>query len=278
MASSKSASVKRLGLLAVGHEEEPHGVLHLAGDGDLALELVGHQLAEALELAAGELLVVADADEPVEERQRELPLRVPRDVGERRDDVRRVGHRGPVELLDEAVAQEPGRGDVGEDHQVAVDALTVLEDGRLLRPVLLVVVDVLAVLDLDAGLLREVLQRGGALVAVLDDVDVVRPARPEDLLLGRRQVGAGERGRRLGGAGRARRGAARGALGAAGGQRHRGADAGASAQHGAARQDRSGGSHGVLPRSGASTTHASRPPARGAGPGARTLSPACAGT
>ena len=101
--------------------------------------------------------------------------------------------------LAQLVADDAGCHPVGQGDDVAVDALA----GAQLRPDLgvvgVVVVDVLAVADLDPGLLHEGLERRGPrLLAV--HVEVGRPVGPlEDLLAVRdvrRQVQAGRAARR----------------------------------------------------------------------------------
>ena len=92
-----------------------------------------------------------------------------------------VGHVRVVELLDPAEADHPRGHPVGEHDDVAADRLAVAELVPHLAEELVVVVDVGVVVDLDAGLLLELLQRRVVLLAV--DVDVVGPVGEDQLLL-----------------------------------------------------------------------------------------------
>ena len=110
-------------------------------------------------------------------------------------EVRGVRDVGLVQLLHPAQPDQPGGHPVGEAEGVAAG---VLAGGQLrldLGEELVVVVDVLGVVDLDAGLLREGVQRRVRRGLVVD-VDVRRPVRPVDDLVGVGLVRPGRLGRR----------------------------------------------------------------------------------
>ena len=146
-------------------------------------------------LAAGGVEVVRDAGEAALPRQRVDAARVELDVLQRRLEVGGVGDVGRVELLDVALADEARDHPVGAAPDVTAGVLAALEEGAHLGVELVVVVVVLGVVDLDAGLLGEGIERGTRLL-VLRDVDVLGPVGPVDDLVGVAQVLGG--GRRSG--------------------------------------------------------------------------------
>ena len=91
-----------------------------------------------------------------------------------------------IKLLRVAEADESTGHPVGEHREVGSDVLTEFELVFDLRVVRIVVVDVDRVLDLDSGVLLEPLEGWVALVVVL--VEVERPVRPVEGLVGCRQV------------------------------------------------------------------------------------------
>ena len=144
-------------VVAVREHHEPERVREAVQDGDLPLQaLVLEQLVDR-EDRLRQLRVVGDAGHPGLPRQAVLPVgveaRVLLDVREV-DDVR---DRVLVELLDPALVDHQRQVAlvVGEDDDVLVDRLPPRERALDLPEVLGVRVDVLVVVDLDAGLLRE---------------------------------------------------------------------------------------------------------------------------
>ena len=262
MAASKSASVKLAGSLPSSQQDEPDGVAHLEEEGDLALEgRVGEELGDRLDLlAAGRVEVVRDAGEAALPREGELAARVELDVLEGLLEVGGVRDVRGVQRLDVALADQARDHPVGAAPHVAAGVLARLEQRAHLGVELVVVVVVLGVVDLDAGRLGERVERRARLL-VVGEVDVLRPVRPVDDLLGVAHVLSGLRGGRRGPGDRG----ASGALAAAGrqgdcraepeGAGHGGPPAGEPADQGRARggggQVRGGAlGHGVSPRGG----------------------------
>ena len=97
----------------------------------------------------------------------------------------KFGSLGEVERLDPAEADHPRRHPVGHHDHVALDRLARRQLVLHLGVELGVVVDVVGVGHRDAGLLLEDRHRGPGLV---DRVDVGRPVRDDQPLVGRRDV------------------------------------------------------------------------------------------
>ena len=154
-------------------EHEAHRVAHLGEQGDPALEVgAGEQLLEAPHLA-GLRGVVGDAGQAALPRRVELEVGVPLLAAQRVDQVRvQVRDLGLVERLDPAEPDHPGRHPVGEHHHVALDRLAGAELVAHLGVELGVVVDVVGVVDGDAGALLEDVERRRLLLL---RVDVRRP-------------------------------------------------------------------------------------------------------
>ena len=114
----------------------------------------------------------------------------------------KFGHLAEIERLDPAEPDHPRRHPVGHHDHVALDRLAGRQLVLHLGVELGVVVDVVGVGHRDAGLLLEDRHRGPRLV---DRVDVGRPVRDDQPLVGRRHVRREARGRVLLGAVDARR-------------------------------------------------------------------------
>src|SRR5205823_9666766 len=165
------------------------GVAHRVPDADPALQL--RILEELLDGGdrVGDLVVPGDAVHAGGPGKRVVAVGTERRMLLRRDGVLDVRDYALVELLrplvGDVLAEEAVV--VGGDDDVAVDSLALREPPLNLREVPRVVVDLFVVVDLDAGFLRELLQRrrlvdAGGLERRLR-VDVVRPVREvEDLL------------------------------------------------------------------------------------------------
>ena len=178
--SSQSCSVARLGVDSVRLHHQRHGVAHLGEHLDLALVLRVEQVADRVDVR-GQLRVDDQARHPALPRDGVLPARVEADVLEVVANVRLdVRDAGRVQVLDVAQVMHLLGHPVGH-HDDAPPARLALGEQRLhLGEELLVVVDVLDVVDLDAGCLLEVRHR------LL--VDVERPVRDRHVTGGRRLV------------------------------------------------------------------------------------------
>ena len=162
----------------------------------LTLVLRIEDVVDAGELLARLLGVVADRRHPRQPRHAVLPAGVEAHVLHVVDQVLLVGELGVVQRCHVAKVDQAAGHPVGEDDDVAVDALIPLERLVDLGEELAVVVDVLGVLRLDA---RGLLEVGHRLL-----VDVERPVRdPERLAAARgsgRRVAAGRGGALFGAA------------------------------------------------------------------------------
>ena len=107
-----------------------------------------------------------------------------------------VGHLGGVQRLDPPEGDHPGGHPVGQHEHVALDGLAVAELVAHLGEELGVVVDVVGVLDGDAGLGLEHVAGVGR--PVRPGVDVGRPVADDQLLVVVRDVLGDARGRVLG--------------------------------------------------------------------------------
>ena len=167
-------------------QDQPDGVAHLGEQRDLALERrVGEQLVDRLDLlAAGGLGVVGDAGEAA------LPgQRVRRGPGRTRRSCRLSSRLAALGMLAlSSFCTQPRRISRATiqsvlHHDVAAGVLAGLQLRLDLGEELVVVVVVLGVVDLDAGLLRERVERR-VLLGLVVDVDVLGPVGPVDDLLG----------------------------------------------------------------------------------------------
>ena len=167
-------------IVAVRTHHERDRVGHLGEKRHLSLQCgVLEQLVDRRHrLAAGQLRVRRDPGHPGLPGQAVLAVGVEARVRERVLQVLDVRNRALVERLRPAlVDQEPGEARVvGEDDDVAVDRLALRQRALDLAEVRGVVVDVLEVVDLDARLLRELLERR-PLLRLLVEVDVELPVR-----------------------------------------------------------------------------------------------------
>src|SRR6188472_498727 len=165
-------------VVAAVEHHEPHRVGHLGQHRDLALEL--RVLEELLDRRhrPRDVLVPRDAGHTRLPRKAVRPVGVERRALLRVDEVRDVRDLVLVEWLDPLLAHEELRVPraVREDEDVAVDPTTLRQRALDLREVRRVVVDVLEVVDLDAGLLGELVERR-VLLRLLVVVDVERPVR-----------------------------------------------------------------------------------------------------
>ncbi len=107
-------------------------------------------VVDAGQLAAGLLRVVADTGHAREPRHAVLPARIEAHVLHVVHQVGLVGELGVVERRDVAELDQAARHPVGQDDDLPVDALVPLERLVDLGEELVVVVDVLGVLGLDA--------------------------------------------------------------------------------------------------------------------------------
>ena len=172
-------------ILAQAEHHQADGVPHLGQHGDLTLELRVEDVVDAGQLTPGLLRVVADAGHAREPRHAVLATRIEAHVLHVVDQVRLVRELGVVERGDVAELDQAAGHPVGEHDDVAVDALVPLERLVDLREELVVVVDVLGVLGLDA---RGLLEVGHRLL-----VDVERPVGDPERLA----AASGRRGRRV---------------------------------------------------------------------------------
>ena len=144
------------------------------------------QVVDRAEAVRHLLLVPADAGEAALPREGLRAARVEVDVQEVGVEVRLVRDVGVVEGLRVAEADPAAHHPVGEADGVGADVLAERELVLDLAVVGVVVVDVDLVLDLDAGLVDEALERRVAAGVVL--VEVERPVRPGEGLVVRRVV------------------------------------------------------------------------------------------
>jgi hypothetical protein len=98
-----------------------------------------------------------------------LPPRVEDDLLQRGQEVGLVRDVGLVDLLDPSEVDEPRRHPVGEHGHVAADVLALLQLRAEAREPLVVGVDLLEVVDGDAELVLELLERRGRLHRLEDD-------------------------------------------------------------------------------------------------------------
>ncbi len=151
-------------------------VAHLGQEADLALELGIPQVADGGQVTAGQLAVVADAGETGLPGHEELVVGVDRAAVVGGQQVRLdVGQDVPLERLDVAELHPLAGHPVGQRDQVAADVLAGLQRRLELPEELLVVVDVLDVVGVGLVLGVEHIDRGVAVVLL---VDVERPVRP----------------------------------------------------------------------------------------------------
>ena len=170
-------------IVSVLEHDEPERVAHRVPDPHLALELrVGEELRDARD-GLGDLLVPRNPVHSREPGERVLPVRVEPWACLRVDEIREVRDEGLVELLRPALRDVLAERAVvvGRDDDVATDALSLTQTALHGREVLRVRIDVLVVVDLDARLRRELLERRGSLHAGSLErrrrIDVVRPVR-----------------------------------------------------------------------------------------------------
>ena len=164
-----SSTVQLAGSMPMPEHDQPQRVAHLREHGDVAREGGVEDVVHALQLAPGELRVVADAGQAGLPDQAVLAARVEGHVLEVLAEVHPVRDVLLVQLLHVAQPDQPARHPVRQDDDVAADALAAAEGLADLGEELVVVVDVLGVGDADAGLVLEV----GDRIAV----DVVGPVR-----------------------------------------------------------------------------------------------------
>ena len=176
-----------VGLLCVGggalgwvdpqvQHHQAERVAHLGQQADLALELGIPEVADGGQVTAGQLAVVADAGETGLPGHEELVVGVDRAAVVGGQQVRLdVGQDVPLERLDVAELHPLAGHPVGQRDHVAADVLAGLQRRLELPEELLVVVDVLDVVGMGLVLGVEHVDRGVAVVLL---VDVERPVRP----------------------------------------------------------------------------------------------------